>query len=471
MRKRSSNGTVLAAFFLGLLIFVLGKYGSDSEAMRIPVSGFYPDDIYAIPLVEAQATPDQEVQRPGPAWLTPGAIAPPETEPASPAPPPTAPAPYRPKTVTPAVSAPAPEPEPTEAPPPDENQNRLDDRWEEAYNITEPGQDVDGDGLYDSLEYVHATNPREKDTDRDGFTDAEEILHFRTDPLDLSDPGTFEAMGIRITSFDEGQVIADSRPLIKGVAPPLATIELVLRTQGGEEKLLGQTGVSENGIFLFQPEALEDGEYEFIARLGATSDMVFSVKSAHAQGEKDTANASVPVKVRIDTVLEVAPPRPTKLADREITEEILFENLRIEIRDRKPVLLGRTNFRTKVIATWRSIVLTSALIADSPAGEFEIEASDTFNIGEHEVLVQAIRPEDKVMSGAVRIPFTIVEEAVSEPLETAQPETPEANGGTNFFQELIASSWTLPVSILIAAAVLGSLVLRKKKKNITSNFE
>ena len=60
----------------------------------------------------------------------------------------------------------------------DTDNDGLPDRWEIQYpNSTEPGDDIDGDGLSNLEEYLSRTNPNNTDTDNDGYSDAEEVIN------------------------------------------------------------------------------------------------------------------------------------------------------------------------------------------------------------------------------------------------------------------------------------------------------
>ncbi len=278
--------------------------------------------------------------------------------------------------------------------------------WEQKYNIhvADCSQDTDSDGLSDCLEYQYVTDPTKADTDGDGFTDAEEILTMHTDPTDPNDPGpasdpaTIEKLGARITNFIEGQLVADPQPLVKGLSPANAIVEIVLRNDYGLEKIIGQAVADQNNVFIFQvPQPIRDGKYSLVAR-------------ALIPDKKEVLE-SPPVKIVIDSTLKVTPPAPRKLADQPVTDDNLLKDVRIEIRDQKPVLVGKTDFGSEVTATWRSIVVTSALIADTTTGDFSIQAPSNLGYGEHEVYVQAVRKQDNAMSKNIRLSF-----AVSPPL-------------------------------------------------------
>ncbi len=385
--------------------------------------------------------------------------------------------------------------------PNDENRNGIDDAWEQKFGIVPNNgeEDSDKDGLSDKLEYRYGTDPLKPDSDNDTFGDSDEILQLGTDPNDATDPGTIENIGIRITNFEKNQSVSDLQPFVKGVAPQDTVVEIVVALEDGEDRILGRTTTQENGIFIFLiPEILEDGEYDLVARViepaGEETFLGMPVARAQDTGTQDTSEErsvilmeSAPVHIIVNRGLEVIPPTPQKLSDREVTEENLLQDLRIEIIDNQPVLLGKAAYNSEVVATWRSIVLTSALIADSPRGEFSISAFHPLGSGDHEVYVQAVRLRDNAVSKTIKVPFTIVEpepkKEETEPAATQQateatelrpasaeistetsPETPSSP-----LEDLLSGKYAVyfwPVAAVALFAVIGNIaaLVRLRKK-------
>lgn len=335
--------------------------------------------------------------------------------------------------------------------PADADGNGIADAWEQLYGVTVDNgfQDTDGDGLSDAMEFRYNTDPTKFDTDGDGLSDADEILAYRTDPNDPGDPGNFEDLGVRITNFRENQLVADSTPLVKGTGPIGAAIELVLKNDYGHERVLGKTVVDENYIWIFEAaEPIRDGRYILMARA--------------LQPELKKVTESVPIHIVIDSTLNVAPPKPKKISDVDITEEDLLRNVRVTIRDNRPVVFGETEFGNEVTATWRSVVLSSAIIADSVTGEFEIESPQLMDIGNHEVYVTATRRNDEAQSETVKVLFNVSAPSLAVELRGAEA----LPGIWDTFKE----DWLLWLLLLAAViAIAGSagyyyFVIAKGKK-------
>ena len=352
-----------------------------------------------------------------------------------------------------------------ESVPVDDNQNGVEDEWESRYGISVVNgiQDSDFDGVSDKLEYQYGTNPLSVDSDGDGLTDAEEILEYRSDPLNADDPGDLAALGVRITNFQENQLVGDTTPLIKGVAPFGTQVRLLLRNDFGHEKVLGTVGVDENDVFVFQvQDPLRDGRYLLVAR--------------SLQPEEKRYVDSPPVHIIIDSTLNVTRPVPRKLDEEEITEDVLIRNLKVIVKNNRPILTGETEFGNRVTATWRSVVTSSVLIADAVTGEFEIQAPRDLEFGDHEVWVTAIRKTDSAQSESVRLEFQVGAAALGEGIEgvlrgageeVASDQMgiyslPVLGGVAKFVSEQGFLGWML---VLVVIFLIGSLIYYFKLKN------
>jgi len=280
--------------------------------------------------------------------------------------------------------------------PVDEDVNGVPDSWEteNKVSVKDGAQDTDGDAISDKLEFQWGTDPNSRDTDGDGFTDTEEILEYNSDPLSVLSPGNLANIGVKITNFQENQLVADATPMIKGVAPFGYPVRILLRNDYGHEKILGSAIVDANNIFVFQStEPLRDGRYMLVAR--------------SLQVNKKLIVESDPVHIIIDSSLDVAGPVPLKLDGEDVTPEVLLRNLKISIKDDRPVLTGQTEFGNKVTAVWKSVVISSVLIADSTTGEFLIQAPRNLGVGDHEVWLTAVRKKDSAQSETVKLNFKV----------------------------------------------------------------
>jgi hypothetical protein len=118
---------------------------------------------------------------------------------------------------------------------------------------------------------------------------------------------------------------------------------------------------------------------------------------------------SQPIKIIIDSSLDVAIAKPEKIEATPVTEDALVKDLvlKVDSKDGRPVLYGRlTEFGSKVNVTWQSLVVSSALIADTTDGSFSVKAPD-LGEGRHTVYIQTVRSRDNAMSKTVKINFDL----------------------------------------------------------------
>jgi len=348
--------------------------------------------------------------------------------------------------------------------PNDVNKNSIDDTWEKKYNLFDPDptkstadQDNDNDGLSNKLEFIYGTHPLKPDTDKDGISDSEETLIFKTNP---NKKNKATDVVIQVTNLTDGQTIADRTPTIQGIGPAGIPIMILARNEFGHEIILGKTTPGTNNVFVFEvPIELQDGEYFFF------------FKVLDKKTKKITT--SPPVRIIINPEVAVQSPIPTKLDNTTITNDVILNNIRIEVINNRPTLIGNTDVGNQVIAIWKSVVFTSALIADSATGSFEVTAPKELPPGEHKVFIYAVRPQDQTISETVSIPFEIKQKPskTALPRKTAIPKKKLTLGeqGQALFIKTTAQWPTIIIilSIGILGYVLWTFIKRKKnKKNL-----
>ncbi|MBN1494182.1 DUF4215 domain-containing protein [Candidatus Peregrinibacteria bacterium] len=328
--------------------------------------------------------------------------------------------------------------------PTDVNQNGIDDEWEKRYGISPLNgtDDTDGDGLSDLMEYKYGTDPTNPDTDGDGLTDAEEILLYKTNPLEFT---KLNETGVMITNIPDGAILTETKPYIQGVGPKAGMeVQIILRNEFGHELILGKTVTDENNAFTFVPEFdLLDGKFYLLVKgLDETNKRVLT---------------SPLIYVTLNSALVVEAPSPERLSNTTLSEEVLLEGVKIVIgSDQTPLLVGRTGYKNRVTATWKSVIGTSAIVADLAGGEFRIRAPEPLGYGDHQVILQAYRESDNAISKTVVVNFTIKE-----------PFT-QVLHGIAFGEEIIFPNyvWLMIFGVGIALIIYGVKAgkLFKKKK-------
>lgn len=283
--------------------------------------------------------------------------------------------------------------------PQDSDDNGLDDAWEKT-KYTDQGKtytdgtlDSDGDGLSDKLEFDNGTDPFNADSDGDGVEDGEEVLGLKTNPLDKD--SNKSTVRLKFSNVSEGDIINDPQPLLMGVGPIGTKIRIYAVDSDGEKLILGETVVDDSNKFLLVSEKeLGDGTYGFvIAKLDDDGNVIDQTK---------------PVFATIDTSFNILPPRPMVIGEEDINDETILRNLEVTITDKQPTLTGVTERGTQVFATWQSLIFNSSIVADTPTGEFSIQAPNPLELGGHKVIIYAVT-EDGKRSKHVQINFEIVE--------------------------------------------------------------
>lgn len=336
--------------------------------------------------------------------------------------------------------------------PTDVNNNGINDDWEAKYGleVANGSQDSDSDGLSDILELSYSTDPTKLDSDGDGFTDAEEVLNMNTDPLNAESPGDVRNLPVVITNITYGQTIADSLPMIKGVGPASlaeekVNIQIMLKNEFGSELLLGNTETDARGSFVFESDvALKNGRYYLVAR---------AIRGTEIK-------ISNPLLIIIDTNLKVDQAKPEKLEEVPITEEVLLKDLFLDVNtvDGRPTLKGKlSELGSRVNVTWKSLVLSSALIADTD-GAFAVKAP-RLESGTHSVFIQTVRKKDNAMSKTIKINFVlgVTGDDLTGTTDALKGSFDNRLTGISAITDLITKqgSWFWIVVVLAVAAVVG----------------
>lgn len=289
-------------------------------------------------------------------------------------------------------------------------------------------RDFDGDGLSDKLEYDNKTNPLKEDTDGDELTDSEEIFVYGTDPLDPKSNKKYFA----ITNIKDNTFLSTGDPLIKGIAPPLSIVKVVFEDEDQNEigSIIART--DESSIFVGKLskdinknkfENIDLSKFAKINNLNQASELPdgkYYVSATLYDNDGRKRSTTKKLLVEVDATLNLAAPNPEFLSIEELTAENFFQGVEVVICDKVPEVRGTTYFGSQVVATWRSLVLTSSLIADSEVGDFSIKSPKALEIGEHTVTLYAITP-DGIRSPDLTVPFKITEES---DCHTAAPEKP-----------------------------------------------
>ena len=267
----------------------------------------------------------------------------------------------------------------------------VSDDWQTKNKIVvENGeQDTDNDGLSDKMEYQYRTDPKNPDTDGDSFTDGQEVLDMHTDPLKFT---SISNVLLAITNIAQDQIIGNSSFYVKGTAKKDTLVQIYVRNTFGREKVIASATADSTNMFDIQTDPIKDGKYLLLAK-------AFDSK-------KSEVISSNPINIEINSALNIEAPQLMAFGGVTITEEMLKSGFKITTSS-IPIIRGKTEFGNEVITSWKSLLSSSALVADSPAGEFTVKPAKPLEEGEHTVTVYATRKKDNVMSKALKLSFVV----------------------------------------------------------------
>ncbi len=322
------------------------------------------------------------------------------------------------------------------------------DQFANQYNLPamDSSTDFDRDGLADKLECLLKTNPRLSDTDGDNYNDGREVLNLFTNPL-IKNRNL--GNGIEIITPEDKLKSADETPYILGLAPTNKEVQVYLfekadfdeistqiivdlnsqRDLSPEEKTqlyhqrltkyiqeilskflsnsldpknpmeakfvdrvvdLGKADSSDNGLYLLDSEkAIKDGNY-----------LIMAISGTLFSSEKE---------LTIDQTLKILTPTLSTFDNKPIPAEVLLGDLRIEVSPgtQTPVLVGSIKESSRIVATWKSNVVSSALLADSLDEEFRLASPTPLAYGEHQVYITAYRQADGAQSETLSLKFRL----------------------------------------------------------------
>lgn len=260
-------------------------------------------------------------------------------------------------------------------------------------DILEGGTDVDGNRMDDSLQIGEVGTLFEEDADDDGFDLAEEYS-FRLDPLKKDElPKKPRA----IFPAEKGQVSkVGRRPVVKLLGQKNEEVEVVL-VSAEEQKV-----------------SFDFGDYLFSSVLGA-----------EAAAEKEPVREQISLgKIKLDETGKAAFGPETDLPEGKyyvvtkgkngISEEI--STIEIDHDDELDApelswsdeyLKGEAQPGSIIFVTWKSLILSSVVIADASQGEFEVLIPEDLPEGDHNVLVFAYDPSKSLVGNLASLVFDI----------------------------------------------------------------
>lgn len=243
------------------------------------------------------------------------------------------------------------------------------DGYTERYTGAKGGTiDSDGDGLTDILEYQAHTDPYNADSDGDDVNDGAEVLVYGSNPRTSEEKVDNKTY---ISNWKNNDISADSQPLVIGIAPAGAHVEVVY-VQSDFSAVLGTGTSGTDGTFTIKTEQeLLDGVYYLFARSR-------NVSSGTIVSE------SYPIKITIDTSTykELNAITPSKLDGKEITDGEI-----VTVTSERPLLEVQSQLGLTVNVYWKSFLLASSVLAD--IDPWQTAPTVDLEPGLHTVYVQA----------------------------------------------------------------------------------
>ncbi|MBI4995231.1 hypothetical protein HZC21_06395 [Candidatus Peregrinibacteria bacterium] len=285
--------------------------------------------------------------------------------------------------------------------------------------ITYSAQDTNGDGVSDEVEVIFGLDPKEKAVPRAEFSSVEKKIY----GIQESEVGKKCTMNVR-----SGDKLSSKGFTILAACPKKQPFTLYSIDKKGNEIALATKTASDNSKLVFTVnEKFKTGKYVFqirpakIKRKAFWPSDFFSAGIANAQTETGIEKSD-PVLLDVVEDTDVVQPVVQRIENIEVSR---VRDIKVAATaDGRIHVTGTTDLDTMIIGTFESAVFTSALLADVENGMFEVTSPQALEAGQHEVVIYATRPEDKVFSPPVKLSFSIIETAKAAPIEEARPAAP-----------------------------------------------
>ncbi len=249
------------------------------------------------------------------------------------------------------------------------------------------------------------------DSDNDGISDSAEVLDFNTDPLQATIIDTTPG----INNLNE--TTTGGSPIIKGNAKAGEIVTIVAKNLStGKITPICETEADSQEKFLCFPEKeLEDGNYYLYSNhepeKGKTTDdrKVVLIKVNHAQAQQNPI-AEIQ-KIPNMTIVLSDTQSVLSILTKFFGESFAEENFRAPLekllasKNQTTKLVGKANPGDVIVATWKSIILSSVVIADASQGTFEMLIPGQLSSGQHDIFVYAFNSKLNLISNITKLKF------------------------------------------------------------------
>ena len=237
------------------------------------------------------------------------------------------------------------------------------------------------------------------------------MLDFNTDPLQTTVVDTTPG----INNLNE--TTTGGSPIIKGNAKAGEIVTIVAKNIAtGKITQVCQNKADEQGkFFCFPEEEMEDGNYYLYSNhkpeKGKTTDdrKVVLIKVDHAQVEQapEAEIKKIPdmtvVLSNTQSVLNML----AKFFGGSLVEKSFRPPLEklFASKNQTTKLIGKANPGDIIVATWKSVILSSVVIADASQGIFEMLIPGQLSAGQHNIFIYAFNPKLNLISNITKLKF------------------------------------------------------------------
>lgn len=272
--------------------------------------------------------------------------------------------------------------------------------------------DDDSDGISNEVAIALKINPKIELKEPARDTSVAEMKIYSSNPKLFGKKCT--------TNIYSGYTLPADGFTILAACPANKYFTLYAIDENGRQTAVKTEKASVNNKIVFDiDKKFREGQY--LMQVRRTSRYAYNYMHLQSINEEFESEDSDPVLVNLVRDVDLAQPVVHAIENVDISR---LKDIEISAtEDGRVRVTGRSDISSMVVGTFQSAVFTSALFADVESGSFEI-VSRPLELGEHEVDIYAVRPEESLQSAPVKIKFTIVEvaKAASPGMREAAPE-------------------------------------------------
>lgn len=261
------------------------------------------------------------------------------------------------------------------------------------------GTDINRDGVDDRIQLSLDLPLLDDDSDKDGIGVADELSFglnlYKRDYVPL-----LPKIYVHQYHSPGKKVYSGKFPIIKlfgGKKGGKAKVSLINKKDNARQIYVGEAVLDDESKGAITARGVEPGDYYIIV----LSEDGISELAELTVIDDDGAALSPVVRFSRDELLE-------RVIDEfpKFVKNLIRKVLRAMAAEVKPrVIRGRTVPGARVYVTWKSLTLSSVVIADASQGEFKVEVPPEIEEGDHEAIVYVFDPEKSLLSNVSSLFF------------------------------------------------------------------